>query len=247
MIQAAAVAFRAYFAPMLATRAFKLSIVFGFVFLGLAALALMLGKIAPALFANALDAIRLSLIVPGIPVAAILFGEMPLRDGIRQRTLLYQLLGPVPRWVLAVVRTAMTAALLTVGACALMLATRVLGGAGLDKYPQEILAMALGAAAYTGIFGLIHLLSRRGLLTGLAFYFVFDQPLGQVPFALRRLSPSYHLSVLADTVVEIDLPIPLPPPDSSDLLSAIVLVAAALLTTAATAFLFHKKSLGELC
>jgi hypothetical protein len=247
MSRPAAIAFRAYLAPMLATRGFKLSILFGFVYIGLAGLAMVLGEIAPGMFAGALESIRLSLIVPGIPVAAVLFGEMPLRDGIRQRTLLYQLLGPAPRPVLAAVRTLMTAGLLAVGACALMLATRILGGAGLENYGREMWAMVLGALAYTGIFGLIHVANRRGLIGGLAFYFVLDQPLGQIPFALRRLSPSYHLSVLADRVIEIHLPVSVTPPEPSMLVSSLVLIVIGVVTTAATAILFTRKSLGELC
>ncbi len=247
MSRPAVIAFRAYLAPMLATRGFKLSLLFGFIYLGLAGIALVLGEVAPALFADALEAIRLSLIMPGIPVAAVLFGEMPLRDGIRQRTLLYQLLGPAPRPALAVVRTVMTAGLLALGACALMLATRILGGAGLAGYPREILAMALGAFAYTGIFGLIHMVSRRGLIGGLAFFFILDQPLGQLPFMLRRLSPSYHLSVLADRVIEMHLPISMTPPEPSLLLSSLVLAGLGAVAMAATAMLFTRKPLGELC
>lgn len=247
MSGSAAIAFRAYLAPMLATRGFKLSILFGFIYIGLAGLAMVLGEIAPGMFSGALEAIRLSLIVPGIPVAAVLFGEMPLRDGIRQRTLLYQLLGPAPRGVLAVVRTLMTTALLVLGACLLMLATRILSGEGLEGYPREILAILLGAFAYTGLFGLIHVANRRGLIGGLAFYFVLDQPLAQIPFALRRLSPSYHLSVLADRVIEIHLPVTVTPPEPSMIVSSLVLVGIGAVATAATAVLFTRKSLGELC
>jgi hypothetical protein len=172
---------------------------------------------------------------------------MPLRDGIRQRTLLYQLLGPAPRPVLAVVRTLMTSTLLAAGACALMLATRILGGAGLADYPRETLAMVLGSFAYTGLFGLIHMIGRRGLIAGLAFYFIFDQPLGQLPFTLRRFSPSYHVSVLADRVIDMHLPVPVTAPEPSFLVSAIVLVVIAVVTTGAAAVLFTRKSLGELC
>ncbi len=247
MSRPAVIAYRAYLAPMLATRGFKLSIIFGFVYIGLAGLAMVLGEIAPGMFAGALESIRISLIVPGIPVAAILFGEMPLRDGIRQRTLLYQLLGPVPRPVLAAVRTLMTAGLLAAGACVLMLATRVLSGAGLENYGREIWAIVLGAVAYTGIFGLIHVANRRGLIGGLAFYFVFDQSLGQLPFALRRLSPSYHLSVLADRVIDFHFPVSVTPPEPSMLVSSMVLAAIGAVTLVATAILFTRKSLGDLC
>jgi hypothetical protein len=85
------------------------------------------------------------------------------------------------------------------------------------------------------------------LIGGLAFFFVLDQPLGQIPFALRRLSPSYHLSVLADRVIDIHLPVSVTPPEPSMIVSSLALVAIGIVTTLATAILFTRKPLGELC
>jgi hypothetical protein len=55
------------------------------------------------------------------------------------------------------------------------------------------------------------------------------------------------LSVLADRVIDIHLPVSVTPPEPSMLVSSLVLIVIGVVTTAATAILFTRKSLGELC
>ncbi len=246
-MNSAAIAFRAYLAPMFSTRGVRLGF---FVLVGVVLIiitAVVLQKLFPSIFSNMLGSFLMFVLVPGIPLSAVLAGEMPLRDGIRQKTLLYQLLGPVPRPVLALVRTGMVAGVLAILAGGLVTVLRVVDGASLAPLPREYLAAVLGAAAYTGLYGLIHLISGRGLIGSLAFFFLLDQPLAQLPFSLRSLSPSYHLAVLADRVIEMELPVPMAPPEQSVLVSSLVLIVIAAVTVALTAYLFSRKSLGELC
>jgi hypothetical protein len=178
---------------------------------------------------------------------AILLSEIPLRDGIRHRTLLYPLLGPVPRVTLAVVRTLATAVLLAAAASVLTVAVRLLQGQVTALLGRELLAVWLGAGAYIALFGVVNLVTRRGLIAGLAIYGLLDESLGRLPFALRNLSPSYHMRVLADQEIEITLPIALTPPPSSLVVSCIVLVALTAACTAIVAVLFNRKRLAGLC
>ncbi|NNF05699.1 MAG: hypothetical protein HKN21_02955, partial [Candidatus Eisenbacteria bacterium] len=196
---------------------------------------------------EALDSLRKLLIAPGIAIAAILFSELPIRDGIRQRTLLYPLLGPVPRWILVVVRTVATGAILAFSAIILLLIIRFLHGEGLSQLPQEAMAIALASFAYTGLFGVVHMVTKRGLFAGLATLLIFDSPLAQLPFGIRRLSLSYHTQVLGDQLVELQLPVDLGTPENSVVLSAITLLIMAAVFIGIASFLFSKKPLGELC
>lgn len=246
-MQHAGIALRTFLIPVTSSRGLKIGILGLLGVLALAGLAVLLKPIAAFFASESLLTLRRMVIVPGLPLLAVLYSEMPLRDGIRHRTLLYPLLGPVPRVTLAWVRTAATAGLLAAMLSVVLVVVTLLQGSGYGDLPQEILAVWLGSAAYVALFGVIHLIARRGLIASLAFFLMLDAPLAKLPFALRVLSPAYHTGVIAKQTVEIELPIPLSPPESSVLVSSIVLAAMAVALTLLGALLFRRKSLGELC
>ncbi len=247
MSQPTLVALRAYLAPMPSFRGLRLGLGVGFLAFGLIGVAFLLERLLPSMFGNLLRSLQLVAIVPGVPLTAILVSEMSLGDGIRQRTLLYALLSPVSRSTLAVVRTLTTALLLTAGGLIVVTVIRLLDGMPMGPLPREYLAVLMGSLAYTALFGFFHLAFRRGLIVGLVFYFLLDQPLAQLPFALRRLSPSYHLSVLADRVIDMRLPLSVPLSQTSNAVAAAVLLGIGAIFLAATVLVFNRKSLGELC
>ena len=241
------IAFWTYVTPMAATRAVRIGLVLFAAALGGLILLFVSGIFSDSLRAGALLATRRGLVTVGLPVAAAVLSEVSLRDGIQHRTLLYPLLGPVPRVTLALVRTLVTAVVLAVAMVVLLLLVGVLLGDLQGFLSREAAAVALGAAAYVGLFGFLHLVLRRGLIGGLALLFLIDLPLGKVPFAIRNLSPSYHVGVIARQGDEFVLPIQLALPDSSPVFSSVVLVLIAAVTVAATAFVFRRKNLGEIC
>jgi hypothetical protein len=241
------IAFWTYVTPMAATRAMRIGLLLFAATLGGLILLFLSGVFSESLRTAALLGTRRGLVIVGLPVAAAIVSEVSLRDGIQHRTLLYPLLGPVPRVTLALVRTSVTVAVLAVSMIALLLLVGVLLGDLESFLSHEAAAAALGAAAYVGLFGFLHLALRRGLIGGLALLFLIDLPLGRVPFAIRNLSPSYHVGVIARQENEIALPIQLALPDSSPGFSAAVLVLIAVAAVTATALLFRRKNLGEIC
>lgn len=241
------IAYRTYVTPMMATRAMRVGLLLFAMTLGGLVLLYLGGTLSPAFRTASLLGARHTLIMLGVPLAAAVLGEVPLRDGIRHRTLLYPLLGPVPRATLALVRTLVTTAILAAGLTFLLLLVGILLGDARHVLPREAAAVALGSAAYVGMFGLLHLVHRHGLIGGLAALFLLDLPLGRVPFAIRNLSPSYHVGAIARQQTEMALPIQLAPPDASPILSAVVLLVLAAVSLALTALVFRRKNLGEIC
>jgi hypothetical protein len=240
-------AFWTYVIPMTSTRAMRIGLV---LFVGLVAVTVMLfmsGLIASGFVTDALYGMRHFLIMIAVPAAAILLSEIPIRDGITHRTLLYPLLGPVPRVTLAVVRVAVTGAVVAIGSGALLLLIRLLLRDGLGFLPRELLAVTLGAFAYVSLFGLVHLYVRRGLITGVAILFFFDIPLGRLPFSLRNVSLSYHMGVVSQQQESIQLPISFGAPETSVTVSALILLGAAVVFCSAVALGFKRKKLGDLC
>lgn len=241
------IAFWTYVTPMMATRAMRLGLLAFAMAVGGLVLLFLSGTVSEPFRVASLLGARHALLMMGLPVAAAVLGEVPLRDGIQHRTLLYPLLGPVPRVTLAVVRTLVTVGTLAVAVTVLLILVGALLGDLREVLAREAAAAALGAAAYVGVFGLLHVLYRRGLIGGLVLLFLIDLPLGSVPFAIRNLSPSYHVGVIARQGGEIGLPIQLSLPDSSVPLSAAVLAVLAAVSLVATALAFRRKDLGEIC
>jgi len=240
-------AFWTYVIPMTSTRAMKVGLLLFGLFLVAVVLAYTSGLFLAHFDEYTLVSMRHFLIMVALPVAAVLLSEMPIRDGITHRTLLYPLLGPVPRTTLAAVRLTVTGAILAVGISILLLLIRILLKDGLGFLPRELLAVFLGAFAYGSLFGFVHLYNRRGLIAGLVILFLFDIPLGRLPFSLRNISPSYHMGVIANQQEHMDLPIIFGLPATSVGLSALILAAIAVVFGAAIAIGFKRKHLGELC
>jgi len=253
-MNASRIALRAYLAPLMSARAVRVGILLLILVLGVIGLCWALKPLSQVFpwipeeaAENALTGLRYFLIMPGVPIAAILFSELPARDGIRQRTLLYPLLGPVSRGELLVVRTLATGVLLAAGVTVLVLFTRLLeGGSSPGGIPRELLGVLLSALAYTALFGFFHLLGSRGLFLGLTVFMV-DWGWGQIPFSIRKLSISYHARVIMDRPDTLDLPIPITPPADSLIVSLCVLVFLAALFTWLSGVFFSRKNLGELC
>jgi len=245
--QTISIAFWTYVIPMTATRAMRVGLLLFGLFL-LCVVCLFFGGVFVSDIVNdALLGMRHFLVMAGLPVGAVLLSEMPIRDGITHRTLLYPLLGPVPRTTLAAVRVLVTSATLAIGAGLALLLIRALLKEGLGFLPRELLAVSLGALAYVPLFGLVHLYNRRGLITNLSILFLFDIPLGRVPFSLRNISPSYHIGVIADQQDVLRLPVSLGLPPTSVTMSVIVLLSIAVVFGTALVFGFKRKNLGELC
>jgi hypothetical protein len=197
--------------------------------------------------AAGLLSLRRLALIPGLPLAAVLAAELPLRDGLTHRTLLYPLLGPVGRATLLLVRTAVATVLLALAVGAVVLVLGLLGRAGPLALVRESAAVALAAVAYVSLMGFIHALTRRGLAAGLILLVVIDFPLGRLPFALRALTPSALVRAVAGHPVPVELPLQLPIAVIAPGRAAALLLITALVAFAATALHFARRDLGELC
>ncbi len=233
-----------YLIPMFQARAMRILAIVLPILLGL----VLAGYYSQILPSYTLTSLRRLVVAPGVALVAVLLAEMPLRDGIRQRTLLYPLLGPATRTTLALVRTMATTLVLAAGATALALFLGVLDHAPAGEMARAVEAVLLGSAAYTAFFGLIHLLTRRGLIAGLVIYGLVDEQLGRVPLGIRKIAPSVHLRAVADQIETFRVPVQFGGShEPSVVLAVSVLVALAVLCLAAIAVLFSRRNLGELC
>jgi ABC-2 type transport system permease protein len=140
------------------------------------------------------------------PLTALLCAAGIVQDEVEEQTLTYLLLRPLPRWALYATRLAaawLTTTVLTVLFTTLTLTviywnTPELWGDVLPRRAATVAAlMALAQAGYCSLFGLIGLLTRRSLLTGLAYIIVFEGLLANFDAVVRRLTVMYYFRVLS--------------------------------------------------
>jgi hypothetical protein len=240
---ASVVAARTLLATMWASRAGRVLLAV----VGLTAAATSAAAAGRWLGASTLADLRALLIVPGLPAAAVLLAELPLRDGLTSRTLLYPLLGPVPRFTLALVRTLIAVVVLALPLGLLVLLLRLLGGVPAAGLGGELAAVGLGSACYVGYCGLLHLESRHGLVAGLALVLAVDYPLALAPFSLRALAPATHVANLSGRSLVDTQGLPLSVSEISVGWSAGVLAVVAAGAILLTAWRFSRRNLEDLC
>ncbi len=136
-----------------------------------------------------------------LTILSVIFGTAVVSQEIEQRTIVYLLTRPVPRWriLLAKFLGSFIAITLTTALSALLLALAVYGPAKLGASPlgRDLLVLPVGALAYGSLFLLMSTLLARPLMFGLLFAFGWESWVPNLPGAFARLSIMAYLRVLA--------------------------------------------------
>lgn len=134
-------------------------------------------------------------------ILAVVFGTGVLTQEIEQKTIVYLLTRPVPRWriLLAKFGAAVTAITLTVWLAALAVALVAFGpgGLGRSRLGQDLPILLIGALAYGALFLLLATLLNRPLMYGLFFAFGWESWVPNMPGSFGKLSLMAYLRVLA--------------------------------------------------
>ncbi len=151
---------------------------------------------------NAYDSIVPSLIFSfSLAILSVVYGTGVVSDELEQRTIVYLLTRPLPRWRILLSRflaNLIVIMAITVGSVVL-LALAVYGpkafadaGVGLD-----IRALLIGACAYGALFLFLGTTMPRPLITGLLFVFGWETWVPKLPGAFARISVMTYLRVLS--------------------------------------------------
>lgn len=152
--------------------------------------------------AEVYDALFLLLVLGFILVLpACVFGTSVVTQETEQKTIVYLLTRPIPRWRILLVRSAAAFLATTAAAmlAAILLAFAAGGPAHLRQSPlgRDLLILPLAALAYGGLFLLLGTLLRRPLLVGLLYTFGVESWLPNLPGNFKLLSLMAYLRVLA--------------------------------------------------
>lgn len=134
-----------------------------------------------------------------LPLAAAIFASAVVAQEVEGRTIVYLLTRPVPRQALLLGR-ALAASLVvffvsSVVAAAVSLATT--GGLTTLLF-KDLVALAVGSLAYTGLFVLVSLLINRAMIVCLLFAFGWETIAAGVPGDIKLLTLNSHIMAIAE-------------------------------------------------
>ncbi|WP_432490904.1 ABC transporter permease subunit [Kineococcus gypseus] len=183
-----------------------------------------------------------------VPIVALVLGTGAFGDEREGGTL--PLLRAVvrPRWHVVLARAA-AAWVATVVVCLPAVAACAVVGVSIDLPAGEVLAglllaTTLSAAAYCGLFVLLSLLARRGLLAGLAYVVLWETFLAGLAPALRGLSIGSYARRVVTPATPGDVPLGTVAA-SGIATSAVVLVAVALVALALASWRLQRMDVGQ--
>jgi len=157
------------------------------------------GNFAPA---DAYNSLAASLIFGFIlTILSVIYGTGVISQELEQRTIVYLLTRPVPRWriLLAKFVGSVIAISATVCISALLLALVVYGPGelGAGQLGRDLRILPVGALAYGSLFLFLATFLPRPLTWGLLFVFGWESWVPNLPGSFARLSIMTHLRALA--------------------------------------------------
>lgn len=136
-----------------------------------------------------------------VALAAAVFSTAVLSAEVEQKTIVYLLTRPVPRWKLILLRTlAAITAVAVVGVVAVaMVSFATYGPQALraDYVRRDLIGVFVGAMAYTSMFVLISLWVNRSMILNLLYAFGWETIVPNIPGDMRYLSIAAHLETLS--------------------------------------------------
>jgi ABC-2 type transport system permease protein len=133
-----------------------------------------------------------------LPVATLVFASASFGDLVEDQTLVYLWLRDLPRWKLAASAMLSTLTIVLPLVAAPLIATAVAAELDRDAILGTVIATVVGTVAYTGAFTALGLRTRRALVWGLLYIFIWEQFIARAGHSIRRFALSaYTRSVLS--------------------------------------------------
>lgn len=134
-------------------------------------------------------------------ILAVVFGTGVVSQEIEQKTIVYLLTHPVPRWRILLVKflAAFLVITVTVSLAAVALAFAAFGPNRLaeSRLGRDLLVLPIGALGYGALFLLLATVLNRPLLYGLLFAFGWESWVPNLPGNFQKVSLMSYLRVLA--------------------------------------------------
>lgn len=134
-----------------------------------------------------------------VALAAAILSMGVIAQEIEQKTIVYLLTRPIPRYQLLLLRTlAATVVVMLVATLATLAASVAVYGVGPNPYlGRDLVALAVGSLAYTSLFVVVSLLINRAMIVCLLFAFGWEMLIPNMPGDLHLLSINSYIVALA--------------------------------------------------
>lgn len=134
--------------------------------------------------------------------SAVFFATANVTAEIEQRTIVYVLTRPVPRWMLLVVRyLAAVTVVVTIGILAALAVSAAAYHGNVFANPllgRDLLTIGIGGFAYTGVSALLSVITpSRATIIGLLYLFGWEFLVPNMPGTMYYLSVFSHLQAIA--------------------------------------------------
>jgi ABC-2 type transport system permease protein len=146
-----------------------------------------------------------------VPFTALLFSGGAIQDEIEEQTLTYLFVRPIPRWAIFLAKAAaiwLTVTALVLGVTAFAILANYwpsnLFNEQFARLPKALGIFAALVFAYTGVFMLLGLITKRSLLFGIIYIVLFEWILGAIPFNFRAYTIIYYFRLLCVRNLDAD-------------------------------------------
>jgi ABC-2 type transport system permease protein len=167
--------------------------------LGLFAVAEVFHRVAPGMKPpDEYVMLSATLVFRILPLSAAILSAAVVAQEVEQKTIVYLLTRPVPRWKLLFFRS--LAAMAVVFAISAVTAVLVsVGTVGLhnELLVRDLKALFVGSAAYVSLFVFVSLLTTRAMIICLLFSFIWETSVTNIPGDMYRLTVSGYLTSIA--------------------------------------------------
>lgn len=139
-----------------------------------------------------------------LPVIALIVGTGVLGSEIDDGTVTHILAKPLPRSEIVFTKLAVSAAIITLVAGIPMFVVGLIAGSPALAFSLFV-ASVVAALAYSAVFLLLSLVTRRPVLVGLVYVVLWEGVLGNVLTGTRQLSIAQYAVSIADWLTPTDL------------------------------------------
>ena len=153
----------------------------------------MLGQVADNVtISDRIDFVNAFGLALVLPVSTLVFASASFGDLVDDQTLVYLWLRDIPRWRLAASAMLSTLTIVIPLVAVPLIATAVAAGSTATPSSASVIATIIGAVAYTGVFTALGLRTKRALVWGLLYIFIWEQFIARAGHGVRRFALSAY-------------------------------------------------------